>query len=214
MAYQYYLFDFDGTLVDSMPSWISKMMHILHRAGVSYPENVIEIITPLGDKGTAEYFIRELGVPMTVSEMIAEMDEVALPAYRGKIPLKAGVYDALHRLREKGYHLAVLTASPHRMLDPCLKRTGVYDLFDFVWSCEDFGMTKGEVEIYRAAAREMQTTVDKVAFFDDNINAVGTAKAAGMYAVGVYDPSGDGFNAALRSTCDFYLEDFDGFNGL
>ncbi len=214
MTYQYYLFDFDGTLVDSMPSWINKMMGILKASGVSYPDNVIEIITPLGDVGSAEYFIKELGVPLTVPEMIVEMDKVALPAYRDEIPLKAGVYDALFRLHAEGKRLFVLTASPHRMLDPCLKRTGVYDLFDGVWSSEDFGLTKGDVAIYAKAAKAMGTTVDKVLFFDDNIKAVTTAKAAGMHTVGVYDPSASGFTAQMKQVCDFYLEDFVGFSGF
>ncbi len=214
MGYEYYLFDFDGTLVDSMPSWINKMMGILKKAGVSYPDNVIEIITPLGDVGSAEYFIRELGVPMTVSEMIAEMDVVALPAYRDEIPLKVGVYDALHRLHEMGKKLYVLTASPHRMLDPCLQRTGVYELFEGVWSSEDFGLTKGDAAIYEAAAKEMGTTVEQVLFFDDNIKAVSTAKAAGMQTVGVYDPSAAGFTEQMKRTCHFYLENFSGFAGL
>ena len=47
------VFDFDGTLVDSMPTWGGKMLRILKEEGVSYPDNIIEIITPLGDAGTA-----------------------------------------------------------------------------------------------------------------------------------------------------------------
>ena len=214
MAYDYYLFDFDGTLVDSMPSWINKMMRILHSAGVSYPENVIEIITPLGDMGTAEYFIRELGVPMTPSEMIAQMDEVALPAYRNEIPLKAGVYDAMHRLASMGKKLYVLTASPHRMLDPCLQRTGIYDLFSGVWSSEDFGLTKGDVAIYGMAAERMGTSVGSVAFFDDNVKAIETAKRAGMYTVGVYDASAESFTDRMKAVSHRYLEGFSGFEGL
>ena len=75
----HYLFDFDGTLVDSMPSWISKMMHILHRAGVSYPENVIEIVTPLGgDSGT-------VGVALFIATAVEALVLVYLDKIRGRI---------------------------------------------------------------------------------------------------------------------------------
>ena len=41
----------------------------------------------------------------------------------------------LKSLKEKGADLNVLTASPHSMLDVCLKRLGIYDIFTNVWSC-------------------------------------------------------------------------------
>ena len=52
-----YLFDFDGTLVDSMPTYGALMIRILNESGIEYPSNIIKIITPLGFIGTAEYFI-------------------------------------------------------------------------------------------------------------------------------------------------------------
>ena len=205
MTRKLYLFDFDGTLVDSMPCWSGKMLEILQTAGVKYPDNIIEIITPLGDRGTMDYFIDVLGVTMTREEMIEQADRVALPQYRDVISLKTGVKDALYRLKEQGCRLYVLTASPHRMLDPCLKREGVFDLFDEVWSSEDFGLTKANPEIYIEAAKRMQATTKDVVFLDDNIHAIATAKEAGMYTVGVFDSSGAGFVDKMKQTADLYI---------
>ena len=57
MKYTTYLFDFDGTLVDSMPTFVSVMLRILDENAISYSDDIVKIITPLGYKGTAEYFI-------------------------------------------------------------------------------------------------------------------------------------------------------------
>ena len=38
-----YLFDFDGTLVDSMPVYASMMLGILREHGVAHDESVIKI---------------------------------------------------------------------------------------------------------------------------------------------------------------------------
>ena len=38
-----YIFDFDGTLVDSMPYWAQKVLGILDDCGVAYPADVIKI---------------------------------------------------------------------------------------------------------------------------------------------------------------------------
>lgn len=57
-----YIFDMDGTLIDSMPTFGRVMVDYLRANGVAYPPDVVERVTPLGFSGTAEYFIGELGV--------------------------------------------------------------------------------------------------------------------------------------------------------
>ena len=55
-----------------MPCWSQKMLNILQKSGVDYPADVIRIITPLGDVGTARYFRETLGVPMTEEASFAQ----------------------------------------------------------------------------------------------------------------------------------------------
>ncbi len=204
-----YIFDFDGTLVDSVPCWSEKMLNILRSEGIVYPADIIKIITPLGDAGTAEYFRDVLGVRLSKEQMFDRMDAYALPRYRDEIQLKPGVQAYLHKLKGEGCSLYVLTASPHKMVDPCLRRNGVYALFDNVWSCDDFGTTKSDPGIYREAAGRIGVGVKDAVFFDDNLLAVQTAAKAGMKTVGVYDPTAEEFAQQLRSCADRYIHSFE-----
>ena len=102
----------------------------------------------------------------------------------------------------------MLTASPHISLDACLKRLDMWNLFDNVWSCEDFNTTKADPEIYIRAAERMNTTVDKVLFLDDNLDADRTAKRAGVLVCGVYDESSKDYVSAIKDVSDFYIYDF------
>lgn len=54
---QTYLFDFDGTLVDSMPTYVSAMLRILDENNITYGDDIVKIITPLGLGGAADYFL-------------------------------------------------------------------------------------------------------------------------------------------------------------
>ncbi len=205
---KYYLFDFDGTLADSMPTWAGKMKTALMEEGIEPPEDLIKIITPLGDRGAAEYLIT-LGVNKTVDEIIAFTDDIARQAYENSIPLKEGVLEFLQKSKEQGIYLAVLTASPHKFLDPCLKRTNAYNLFDSVWSIEDFGtLKKNQVEIYQSVAKKIGCKLENITFFDDNIIALQTAKNAGCKTVGVFDETSKDMIEEIKKEADNYIYSF------
>ena len=200
-----YLFDFDGTLVDSMPTFVSVMLRILDEHGIKYGDDIVKIITPLGYHGTAEYY-RTLGIDLPTDKLVEIMNEYAKHEYAYNILAKDTVVETLNELKKRGYSLNVLTASPHIMLDPCLKRLGVWDLFDNVWSCDDFSTTKSNPKIYQLVAEKLGVDVKDVIFVDDNVNAVKTAKVAGMQSYGIYDDSSKDYEDEMRKVCDHYVK--------
>ena len=202
-----YLFDFDGTLVDSMDTYVGVMLSILDKNSIKYEKDIVKIITPLGYLGTAKYFI-ELGVPGTAEELVEKMRENMVYEYTNNIGEKPNVIEAIRTLHNRGDSLNVLTASPRATLDPCLKRLGLFDIFDNVWSCDDFNTTKADPEIYKMAAEKIGTTVNDVIFLDDNFNALMTAKSAGMRIYGVYDKSSEEYTEEIKSISDKYISDF------
>ena len=208
MQHKYYLFDFDGTLVDSMPTFCSCMLRILDENNICYAKDVTKVITPLGLNGTAEYFINTLGLKMDKVRLMDLMMEYMRDAYFHTIPAKQNVISTLKALKDKGASLNILTASPHFTLDACVKRLGIWELFDNIWSCDDFHTTKADPQIYAMVAAKLHTSVENVLFLDDNINADLTAKAAGMQVCGVYDESSKDNVAQMKAATDFYIYDF------
>ena len=203
----HYLFDFDGTLVDSMPHWAKAMIRVLDDHAVPHADDLIRVITPLGSHGTAQYFIT-LGLDLPKEKILEEIHANLIPLYRDVIGEKEGVRECLTAMRERGYHLHVLTASPHSFLDPCLKRLGLFDLFDNVWASDDFGTGKTDPAIYTAAAARIGAPVTDITFLDDNINADRTAKNAGMKVVGVDDDTSAADEQAMRDLTDAYIHSF------
>lgn len=208
MEKKYYIFDMDGTLIDSMPSYGGAVMKYLEMNNISHPDDTLKTVTPLGYAGAAKHFIDKLGCTATVEEICESFRELMIDDYKYTIPAKDGVTEALEFLKSQGHSLNVLTASPHVTLDPCLKRLGLFDLFDNVWSSEDFGLTKAEVAIYHEAAKKLGTTVEKCIFLDDNYNAVETAKKAGMSVYGVYDLSSADYIDDMIRISDRYIKNF------
>ena len=204
---KYYLFDFDGTLVDSMPTFVGVMLRILDENGIKYESDIVKIITPLGYNDTAKYY-QTLGVNRSHKEIVDTMTAYAVKEYTYNVQAKANVIETLKKLKAQGDDLSILTASPHTMLDPCLKRLGIYDLFTNVWSCEDFGTSKADPNIYRMAAERIGAPVSEILFLDDNYNADKTAKETGMMVCGVYDDSSSEYEEEIRGVADYYIRDF------
>ena len=202
-----YLFDFDGTLVDSMPVFGGVMLKILNEYGIKYGDDILKTITPLGYVGTAKYFIG-MGLNKTEEELVALMKKYAVYEYTNTVLAKNNVAKVLTELKARGDSLNILTASPHDMLDPCLKRLGIYDLFDNVWSCEDFQTTKSDPEIYRRAAEKIGVPVNEMIFLDDNYNADKTAKEAGAIVYGVFDETSAEYAQEIKAVTDKYVTDF------
>ena len=203
----YYIFDMDGTLIDSMDAFGGAMIKFLEDNNIEYPSDIVKIITPLGFKGSAEYFLT-LGSKKSVPEMLEDFKNYMIDPYTKTIPEKGGVTETLLRLKKEGHSLNVLTASPHVTLDPCLKRLGLYELFENVWSCDDFGIPKSNPEIYIEAAKRLGADVTNCIFIDDNVNAVKTAKAAGMHSWGIFDKSSADYVDEMKEISEKYIYTF------
>ena len=202
-----YLFDFDGTLVDSMPTFAAVMKRVLDESGIPYGDDLIKTVTPLGYGGTADYYIK-LGLNMKKEDILSKMHEYAKEDYLYRIEAKKNVISTLHALKEKGASLNVLTASPHAVLDACLRRIGIFELFDNVWSSDDFSAQKSNPEIYRLAAERLGVAVKDILFLDDNLGACLAARAAKARVCGVFDPSSEEYESEMRDRTHFYIRDF------
>ena len=199
-----HIFDLDGTLADSMRAWTDGTVKLLDEAGIGNKDEIIRAITPLGAKGAAEYLIK-IGIKGTAEELLRSIEENMIYQYSYVIRLKRGAETYIKELWDKGDRLFVLTASPHRTTDVCLKNNGVFDLFERVFTIDDFGLFKSDTRIYDEAAERIGIKNDEITFYDDNIIALEAAKKAGLHVVGVYDASSEGDADKIKKITEKYL---------
>ena len=108
-----HVFDFDGTLVDSMQYFSQGMLDVVKKLGVSYPDDIINTITPLGYQKTAEYFVDVLGASEKLENIHRMMADILVYQYTYNVKHKPYVKEYLQNLKDQGCRLFVLTASPH-----------------------------------------------------------------------------------------------------
>lgn len=204
-----HVFDFDGTLVDSMGCFSQGMLQVLEELKIDYPADIINIITPLGYKKSAEYFVDVLGAKESLENIHIMMGKSLLYQYTYHVKIKPFVREYLEKLKNDGCRLFVLTASPHLVLDVCARRNGIEELFEQLWSTEDFGLAKDGTELFLRLAERIGCAPEEITFYDDNAIAVKNCHAAGLDTVAVYDASNDAFVEQIMENCDRYVRSYE-----
>ncbi len=184
------LFDFDGTLVDSMAMWIDIDRKIFEINGLPVPEGLTERLIPLNEDETAAVFL-EYGCQGTIESIRALHDELAQEQYEKYIQLKPGARQLLEALRDRGVKVGIVSASTLSRMLPCINRLGLTGYFSIILPCGEYDVNKHTPEPYRMALHSLGADAADAVFVDDFYGNVLGAKAAGLTTVGIYDPAGD-----------------------
>lgn len=203
------IFDLDGTLLDSMGVWHMVDHAFLARRGIPYPPDYDKELQPLNYKQAAAYTKRRFGLPETEEAIIAEWDARVSAAYAGGLPLKPGAAELLHRLHGRGVKIALATASSRNLYELGLKANGVYDDFDAFATLDEPGLrSKAFPDIYLLAAERLGVPPARCVVFEDLLNGIRGAKAAGMKTAGIYDASSAAVQEQMHAEADAYYMDF------
>ena len=205
------IFDFDGTLVDSMPYWQREERDYLARHGVTEPgtvDKVMERIKPLNIMEASRIMVDWFGFPDDPAEVGKGFAARMGVRYRESIPAKDGAREYVEALRRDGVRMAVASGSSVELMEVCLRRLGMRENFEFVLSCLDVGAGKDHPDIYLEAARRFGASPGEIAVYEDSAVAMRTAKGAGFYGVGVYDEPSAGHWDELQSLADMSVKDW------
>ena len=114
----------------------------------------------------------------------------------------------LARLADSGISCCIATASEAFQARDAMVRLGLWKHFLFAFSSLQYGPKTGP-DLYRAAARSLGSAPERTVVFEDALHAARSAKRAGFLVAGVYDPSAEEDQEALRCLCDWYLPRLD-----
>ncbi|WLG43560.1 HAD-IA family hydrolase [Pseudomonas sp. FP1740] len=135
--YKLLIFDWDGTLADSIGRIVEAMHVASRRSGF-----------PLRDDFAVKGIIG-LGLPEAIRTLYPEIGDGELMAFRDYYaehyiaaeavpsPLFEGVLESMEAFRADGYHLAVATGKARRGLDRVLKAHGWEDYFDVTRAADE-----------------------------------------------------------------------------
>ena len=203
------IFDMDGTLIDSNGIWKDVDTAFLAKRGLSYTkefyEGVAHTIFPLAAKFTKEF----CRLPESEEAIMAEWMDMAGDLYGTSVPVKPGVRAYLDKLRAAGERLIVVTSAVPVHCRTALTHLGLMPYIERIIFAHDLQLEKKDPQLWRLTAEMMGVAPEDCTLYDDSVEACRGAKAAGMRAVGVYDPFFAATETEMRAVCSRYIRSFE-----
>lgn len=183
------LFDLDGTLVDTAPDLIISLNHVLASrdiAPVTYDD--ITHLVGFGALAMIERAFSLRGVPLDPAERPALLDQFVAHYVAGmpgrSLPF-AGTTEALERLREAGFALAVCTNKLERLAVRLIEGLELGPYFETIAGGDTFPVRKPD-------AKHLLMTIEKSAgdparaiMIGDSFNDIKAASNAGVPSIAV-----------------------------
>ncbi len=204
------IFDFDGTLVDSMFIWESFGEDYLRSLGKEPKENLSKAFATFTLEQAAKYYRKHYGVTLSVEEIISNVNEIVLQSYRTKVELKSGVADFLEKLKKQGVNMCVATVTDKFIVEEVLERLGVRKYFSKIFTCSEVGCSKESPKIYNVALDYLKTDKKDTVVFEDSFYALMTAKSNGFIVAGVFDKY-EKNQVQMKANADYYISDYTNF---
>lgn len=205
-----FLFDLDGTLVDSMWIWTDIDIEYLGRFGLELPGDLQNCIEGMSFTETARYFKERFAIPDSLEEMKADWNRMAWEKYMKEVPLKPGVREFLALYRGRGVKMAVATSNSRELAEAVIAVHSLENVFDAIVTGCDVAHGKPFPDIYLEAAARLEVCAGECLVFEDLVAGIQAGKNAGMEVAAVEDPYSAYQERQKRELADFYITGYEG----
>lgn len=206
-----YIFDLDGTLIDSMPLWYNVDRIFLSEQGVIPPDNISEIVKKMTIEQSSKYFIDTFNLKISQQQIINRIEQIVAENYRNTIPLKKGISEILDYLDSNSIPYGVATATYRSLAISCLTRLELINRIKFLETCSEIGKGKEFPDIFFKCAEHLKLSSENVAVVEDSLYCLETAKNYGFFTIAIWDNSNNDDWQSIKNLCDLSFQSAEDF---
>ncbi|PYK66414.1 MAG: hypothetical protein DME45_12650 [Verrucomicrobia bacterium] len=181
------IFDLDGVLADSEPSWNEIDAKLLAEHGVIYRGEYHRNVLGVSYRLAVEFYKKTFDLSVPTEEMMRRRGEIATEFFANRIDLFPSTKSVLEELREMNLHLAVATSSVSASARPFLDRHKLTSFFEVIVTGEEVDRGKPHPDIYLRAAEKLNVATDASLVIEDSLSGIAAAKAANMRVAAIPD---------------------------
>lgn len=219
------LFDWDGTLADSMGIWTETDMRLLRAfGGTADPadmqrerDDALRRFRSKPDPYLAysAYLKERYGWTQSPEEIRDKRYELSRDLLENEVDYKPYADTVVRRLKAAGYALAIVSTTRRSNMDiyrtanrNIIGKADIDTYFSYVCTAEDVANKKPDPEAYLQAMRVLGMRPDECLAFEDSLAGVEAAVAAGIETVAVYDAANEADRARIEALADHYIAGF------
>ena len=201
------IFDLDGTLLDSCSIWVQVDIEFFAKRGMTVPNDYSKAIAHLGLDNAAVYTKKRFNLEESKEDILNEWKSLSVHHYESDIELKNHAKELIQHLLDNGVKLAVATANDPECYEPCLKRHGLYDCFEFIEDVRQFPGGKKTPDIYLSVAKRLGVEPSHCLVLEDIVVALQSAKLGNFITCAVYESTCKE-EKTKKEISDIYIKDF------
>lgn len=179
------VFDCDGLLAETESGWTRAETALFAEHGCGFGQAEKQLLVGGTLKAAGEAMAEYFGEPGTADELAERLAELVWKELRAGAPALPGARELVSRVRARGIPLAVASNSPRRFVEASLVSAGLDDLFEVIVTADEVEHGKPAPDIYLHACELLGAKPADAVAFEDSRTGVASARAAGLFVVGV-----------------------------
>ena len=186
------IFDFDGTLIDSIPDLANSVNYMLKSLKRdTFSEDSIR--SWVGN-GAETLVARALSGDTQIDEnldkeLLKSALDIFLKYYEKNVAIHTVAYpevtSTIEALKEKNYKLAIVTNKPFKFIEPILKSLNMESMFDMCIGADSLELKKPHPEPLLHVCNKLGISVENSLMVGDSKNDILAANAANMQSIAV-----------------------------
>jgi len=191
------IFDWDGTLADTMPVVVFAFQKVLRGIGCVVSDDFLVRRIGIGARNMFKEALRSNNIDFDdamLDDLMQRKFKIQFELF-GEVNIFEGVTELLGSLRPR-LTIGLATMSNRPVIDKLLKMKGLDGYFDFVLSADEVKNPKPDPEVFVNCALKLGCKPEDCVVFEDSVFGVIAARKANMSCVAI--PSGAYSRAELE----------------
>ena len=204
-----FIFDLDGTLIDSMYVWDQVSINFFKNNNLKLTQEYLNLISNMSFQESAEYTIKQYNLNKTIQDVINDWNNLALFEYTNNVKLKENALKYLKYLKSQNIKLAIATSLTKLLAEAVLTSNNLLNIFDYILTTEEVGKDKDYPDILLEILKHFNINNNECIAVEDSLKSIKTLKELNIKTYGIYDKSSHNHKEEIQKLVDKYIFNYD-----